>query len=294
MVALLGAISPLALVNCVLTRICSQFEYVIDFISYKAENFAGGIGEQGGCGDQPFQDMTAKMGHDFSGAQVLVVGASRGGIGAAIARAFRDAGALVLITGAEPAPDPDDGFDYTQLDVTDTQAVRAFAASIAQLDVLVNCAAITRRGEEMDPEFFAHVLDVNLVGSLRCAEALHGALKGGSVINIASMYARFGSPRNPAYGASKAGVEQMTKSLAMAWAPDNIRVNAVAPGFIVTEQSARARQDPEFTKAIEVRTPMGRWGEPVDIAGITLFLASEDAAFITGTTIPVDGGYSVA
>lgn len=250
-------------------------------------------GNKGGYGDLPFQDMTAAMGHDFTDAQVLVVGASRGGIGAAVARGFRDAGATVWITGAEPGPDPDDGFDYTQLDVTDTSAVRAFADRFRSLDVLVNCAAITRRGEEMDPEFFAHVLNVNLVGSLRCAEALRDALKGGAVINVASMYARFGSPLNPAYGASKAGVEQMTKSLAIAWAEDGIRVNAVAPGFIVTEQSARARQDAEFTKKVEDRTPLGRWGKPVDIVGITLFLASDDAGFVTGATIPVDGGYSV-
>lgn len=241
---------------------------------------------------RPSHHMTAQ---DFNGAQVLVVGASRGGIGAAIARAFQQAGATVRITGVEDAPAPEDAgrFDYTRLDVTDTAAVRAFAARIPRLDVLVNCAAITRRGEEMDPEFFAHVLNVNLVGSLRCAEALHDALKGGSIINVASMYARFGSPKNPAYGASKAGVEQMTKSLAIAFAPDDIRVNAIAPGFIVTEQSARARQDPAFAAGIEARTPMGRWGQPADIAGVALFLASRAAAFITGATIPVDGGYSV-
>ncbi len=221
------------------------------------------------------------------------MGASRGGIGTAIAGAFRDAGANVRITGVEGAPDPDEGFAYTQLDVTDTDAVRRYAAGIERLDVLVNCAAITRRGEEMDPAFFAHVLDVNLVGTLRCAEALQGALKGGAVINVASMYARFGSPRNPAYGASKAGVEQMTKSLAIAWAEDDIRVNAIAPGFIVTEQSARARQDAAFTKGVEARTPMGRWGQPGDIAGAALFLASDAARFITGITLPVDGGYSV-
>lgn len=234
------------------------------------------------------------MSEDFTGALVLVVGASRGGIGTAIARAFRDAGAEVQITGVEEAPEPDEGFGYTQLDVTDTAAVRAFAARVDRLDVLVNCAAITRRGEEMDPEFFAHVLNVNLTGTLRCAEAFHGVLAGGSVINVASMYARFGSPRNPAYGASKAGVEQMTKSLAIAWAGDDIRVNAIAPGFIVTEQSARAREDASFTAAIEARTPMGRWGQPDDIAGVALFLASKAAGFITGATIPVDGGYSVA
>lgn len=230
----------------------------------------------------------------FENAQVLVVGASRGGIGTAIARAFQQAGASVQVTGVEEAPVPDEGFAYTQLDVTDTEAVRAFAAGIQKLDVLVNCAAITKRGEEMDPTFFAHVLNVNLIGSLRCAEALHRALKGGSVINIASMYARFGSPMNPAYGASKAGVEQMTKSLAIAWSEDGIRVNAIAPGFIVTEQSARARTDPEFTARIEARTPMKRWGQPDDIAGVALFLASDAARFMTGTTIPVDGGYSVA
>jgi len=234
--------------------------------------------------------------HDFTGARVVVIGASRAGIGAAIARAFADAGAEVAITGVEDAPAPEDArFAYTRLDVTDTDAVRAYAAGHATLDVLVNCAAITRRGEEMAPEFFAHVLDVNLTGSLRCAEALHPALKAarGTVINIASMYARFGSPRNPAYGASKAGVEQLTKSLAIAWAPDGIRVNAIAPGFVVTEQSARARQDPTFTALVEARTPAGRWGLPADIAGAALFLASDASAFMTGTCLPVDGGYSV-
>lgn len=234
---------------------------------------------------------------DFGGAQVVVIGASRAGIGAAIARAFQDAGAQVRITGVEPDCAPEDAvrFDYTQLDVTDTAAVRSYAAALPRVDILVNCAAITRRGEEMDPEFFLKVLDINLTGSFRCAEAMHPALKAarGTVINIASMYARFGSPRNPAYGASKAGVEQLTKSLAIAWAADGIRVNAVAPGFIVTEQSARARQDESFTKAIEARTPLARWGQPADIAGAVMFLASDAAAFMTGACLPVDGGYSV-
>jgi NAD(P)-dependent dehydrogenase (short-subunit alcohol dehydrogenase family) len=241
--------------------------------------------------------MTDRAAFDFTGSKVLVVGASRGGIGASIARAFQDSGAEVAITGVEPGPAPEDKdrFEYTQLDVTDTDAVRTFAGGRAGLDVLVNCAAITKRGEEMAPDFFAHVLDVNLTGSMRCAEALHPALAAskGRIINIASMYARFGSPRNPAYGASKAGIEQLTKSLAVAWAGDGIRVNAIAPGFIVTEQSARARQDPAFTAAIEARTPMKRWGQPDDIAGAALFLASDAAAFITGICLPVDGGYSV-
>jgi NAD(P)-dependent dehydrogenase (short-subunit alcohol dehydrogenase family) len=242
--------------------------------------------------------MIAHAEFDFSGAKVLVVGASRGGIGAAIARKFQDNGADVEITGVEMECSTEDAarFPYTQLNVTDTVAVKKFAGTRLHVDVLVNCAAITRRGEEMEPGFFSRVLDVNLTGTFRCAEAFHPALCAakGRVINIASMYARFGSPRNPAYGASKAGVEQLTKSLSMAWAEDGIRVNAIAPGFIVTEQSARARQDPSFTKAIEARTPLARWGQPGDIAGTALFLASEAAAFITGVCIPVDGGYSVA
>lgn len=235
---------------------------------------------------------------DFSGADALVIGASRAGIGASIARALQDAGASVEITGVEPdcAPEDADRFTYIQLDVTDTEAIDAIAKTRKKLDILVNCAAITQRGAEMAPDFFAHVLDVNLTGSFRCAAAFHPALKTakGSVINIASMYSRFGSPRNPAYGASKAGVEQLTKSLAIAWSPDCIRVNAIAPGFIVTEQSARARQDPDFTASVEARTPMGRWGLPGDIVGATLFLASDAAAFVTGACLPIDGGYSVA
>jgi NAD(P)-dependent dehydrogenase (short-subunit alcohol dehydrogenase family) len=233
---------------------------------------------------------------DFTEAEVLVVGASRAGIGAAVARAFRAAGARVTITGAEAAPAPEDAdFPYHRLDVTDTEAVGALAAGMPRLDVLVNAAAITARGEEMAPDFFAHVLDVNLQGSFRTMLAFHSALKaaGGSVINIASMYARFGSPRNPAYGASKAGVEQLTKSMAIAWAPDGIRVNAVAPGFIVTAQSARARQDPAFVARVTERTPLARWGNPGDLAGPVLFLASPGAAFITGTCLAVDGGYAI-
>jgi len=235
---------------------------------------------------------------DFAGAEVLVVGASRAGIGAAIARAFQDAGASVAITGAEPEPAPEDQrrFAYTQLDVTDGAAVQALADATPRLDVLVNCAAITARGEEMAPTFFQHVVDVNLHGTFRTAQAFHPRLKAakGVLVNIASMYATFGSPRNPAYGASKAAVVQLTKSLAIAWAADGIRVNAVAPGFIVTQQSARSRTDPAHVAAVSQRTPMGRWGQPEDIAGPVLFLASQAAGFMTGACLAIDGGYSVA
>ena len=242
--------------------------------------------------------MSNALAFDFSGTQVLVVGASRAGIGASIARAFQDAGAAVAITGAEPEPAPEDRarFPYTQLDVTNLEAVRALAKATPKLDILVNCAAITSRGEEMAPEFFERVVDVNLHGTFRTAEAFHEHLKTqrGVLINIASMYAQFGSPRNPAYGASKAAVAQLTKSLAIAWAGDGIRVNAVAPGFIVTQQSAKSRTDPNHVAAVNLRTPMGRWGLPEDIAGPVLFLASQAAGFMTGTCLAIDGGYSIA
>lgn len=240
----------------------------------------------------------AGISFDFTGAHVLVVGASRAGIGAAIARAFQAAGAEVAITGAEPEPAEEDRgrFPYTQLDVTDSTAVRALSAAMPRLDVLVNGAAITSRGEEMAPDFFERVVNVNLHGTFRCAEAFHPHLKAsqGSLINIASMYATFGSPKNPAYGASKAAVAQLTRSLAIAWAADGIRVNAVAPGFIVTQQSARSRTDPAHVAAVNLRTPMGRWGQPEDIAAPVLFLASPGAGFMTGTCLAIDGGYSVA
>ena len=241
--------------------------------------------------------MPATCAFRFDDARVLVVGASRAGIGAAIARAFQDAGATVAITGAEPEPASQDQgrFAYTQLDVTDLAAVTDLAQATAHLDILINCAAITARGEEMAPAFFEHVVNVNLHGTFRTAQAFLPHLKAarGVLINVASMYASFGSPRNPAYGASKAAVAQLTKSLAIAWAPDGVRVNAVAPGFIVTEQSARSRTDPAHVAAVAARTPMGRWGQPADIAAPVLFLCSDAAGFMTGTCLAIDGGYSV-
>ena len=234
---------------------------------------------------------------DFSNKEILVVGASRGGIGSAIAAAFDGHGAKVTITGVEASPAAEDQgrYPYLQLDVTDQTAIENLARHTDRLDVLVNCAAITARGEEMESTMFERVVDVNLHGTFRVTSSLLPQLKAGpgTVVNIASMYSTFGSPKNPAYGASKAAVQQLTKSLAIAWAEYGIRVNAVAPGFVVTQQSAPGRRDPRHVAAVDARTPMGRWGQPTDIAGPVLFLASSAAGFITGTTLPVDGGYSV-
>lgn len=240
--------------------------------------------------------MNFKAAFDFAGRNVLVIGASRGGIGSAIAAGFAGCGASVSITGAEPAPvEADRGrYPYAQLDIADAEAVRRLAEGIPILDVLVNCAGIARRDEEYDPAVFARVLDVNLRGPFHLAAAFkkHLIASQGTMINIASMYSTYGSPRVPAYGASKAGVAQLTKSLALAWAEHGVRVNAIAPGFIVTEQTARARADPAHYQRILDRTPAGRWGMPEDIVGPTLFLASPAAAFVTGTILAVDGGYT--
>jgi NAD(P)-dependent dehydrogenase (short-subunit alcohol dehydrogenase family) len=242
------------------------------------------------------ENVGFKTAFDFTGKSALVIGASRGGIGSAIAAGFHECGATLRITGAEPEPiTADQGrYPYTQLDVADPNAVQRLADSIPDLDVLVNCAGIARRDEEYDPAVFVRVLDVNLRGVLHLANAFkkHLTASKGTMINIASMYSTFGSPRVPAYGASKAGVVQLTKSLALAWAPEGVRVNAIAPGFIVTEQSARGRADATHYQRVLDRTPAGRWGLPADIAGPALFLASPAAAFVTGVVIPVDGGYT--
>ena len=233
---------------------------------------------------------------DFSGRAVLVVGASLGGIGSAIAAAFRSAGAAVTITGIENEPVENERgrYPYERLDVTDTGAVERLAARIERLNVLVNCAGGSERGQPPGIAPFEHFLDLNLTGTYRLCFAFlpHLEASRGCIINIGSMYGHVGSPKVPAYGAAKAGVHQLTKSLAIAWAERGVRANAIAPGFVATAGTAVGRSDPEHYAAVVARTPMGRWGEPEDIAGPALFLASPAAAFVTGVTLNVDGGYA--
>jgi len=218
-----------------------------------------------------------------------VVTGAAGGIGSALVAAFRDAGYHTIGVDCAAAA------GVTPLDVTETAAVTAFAERLETLDVLVNAAGVLRLGQEYDPSEFARVVDINLTGTMRMSVACRPALAKarGAIVNIASMHAIFGAPLSPAYAASKAGVVQLTKSLAVAWAEDGIRVNAIAPGWIETPMTVPARSDTARNRAILERTPLGRWGTPADLVGPALFLASDAARFVTGAVLAVDGGYSV-
>ena len=242
----------------------------------------------------------------LAGRVALVVGGSSG-IGAAIADALAAVGAVVTVTGATDA-DVDAvraradfaGRDAIALDVRDDGAVRRIIADLPRLDVLVNCAGMIRRGDEHRVDVFEEVVAVNLTGTMRCCAHARDKLRmggpkaGGAIVNTASMLSFQGGAAVPGYSASKGGVAQLTKSLALAYAADNIRVNAVAPGWVRTPLTQSLQDDAQRSAAILARTPLGRWADPADVAGAVVFLCSPAAAFITGAVLPVDGGYLVA
>lgn len=227
----------------------------------------------------------------------LVTGGTRG-IGEGISRALAEAGYSVIATGLTEAECaafvPAAAIRTRAMDVTRDDSVAQVMDGLERLDLLVNCAGtIQRGGKEFEIEGFRLTLEVNLVGTMRCslkAKALL-AQAGGTIVNTASMLTFMGSPFVPGYSASKGGIGQLTKSLAAAWAVDGIRVNAIAPGWIETDLTRPLVDDPVRSKPILDRTPMQRWGQPADVAGAVVFLASDAARFITGAILPIDGGY---
>ncbi len=248
---------------------------------------------------------------DLTGHVAIVTGGN-GGIGLGMARGLADAGAAVAIVGRNAAKSDAVVADFKQhgakalsivADVTDASAVAAMVErttrEFGRIDILVNNAGINIRKppDVLTPEEWDSVIKTNLTSAFLCSKTVYPAMKaagGGKIINIGSMMSIFGASFAPAYAASKGGIVQFTRSCAVAWAADNIQVNAVLPGWIDTDLTQRARQEIDglHDKVLE-RTPAARWGAIADFAGIAVFLSSSASDFVTGTAIPVDGGFSV-
>lgn len=245
--------------------------------------------------------------------KVALVTGGNGGIGLGMAGGLAQAGATVVLAGrnaeksalaAQALRTEGRLCDAIEADVTDEHSVARLFQELmvrhGRLDILVNSAGGTIRkpAHELELDEWREVMDSNLTSTFLCCRAAHALMKesgGGKIINIGSMLSIFGAPYAPVYGASKGGVVQFTRSIATAWAPDNIQANAILPGWIDTELTRGAREQVAgLHEKVLARTPAGRWGAPADLAGIAVFLASSASDFITGIAIPVDGGYSIA
>ncbi|MGF6414482.1 SDR family NAD(P)-dependent oxidoreductase [Paraburkholderia sp. MM5482-R1] len=235
----------------------------------------------------------------LEGKTALVTG-GLSGIGAAIANTLAQLGAHTVAAGL-PLPEgtPDTlnrEIARVTLDVRSGNAVTAAVNAFERLDIVVNCAGVISRVEEHRLDVFERVMDINLNGTMRVCAAARDSLKAsaGCIVNTASMLSFFGGGLVPAYSASKGAVAQLTKSLAIAYAVDGIRVNAVAPGWIATPLTQALQDDDGRSLAILERTPLRRWGTPQEVAQVAVFLCSPAASFMTGAIVPVDGGYLVA
>jgi 2-deoxy-D-gluconate 3-dehydrogenase len=254
--------------------------------------------------------MTNKL-FDLTGKIALVTGGN-GGIGLGIARGLAQAGATVAIAArnedklsvaVEDLRSSGSDVVGVTIDVSDEDSIKAVVAELVEghsrLDILVNNAGTTirKRPEEFDAVDWDLVQDVNLRGAFLCSREAYPHMVeqgGGKILNIGSMTSIFGLEWGAPYAASKGGIVQMSKSLAIAWAAQNIQVNAILPGWISTDMTAPIKETfPERHAQITSRIPDGRWGAPSDFAGIAVFLASSASDYVTGTAIPVDGGYSV-
>lgn len=244
----------------------------------------------------------------LKGKTALVTGAGRG-LGRGMALGLAEAGANVVLAGRTPdtlaavAREVEEMSGTAAVAVADVTnpadqdaLVRTALDRFDRLDVLVNNAGTTFRtpSEDYPAAEWDRVMNVNLKGPFQLLQKVGRAMiaqGGGSIINVGSLIAVIGMPNIPAYAASKAGIEELTRCLAVEWAKHRIRVNAVTPGYFRTDMTAGLDQDPDRGPKIAMRIPMKRWGEPADLKGVTVFLASDASAYITGVSIPVDGGW---
>ena len=245
-------------------------------------------------------------------AKVALVTGGNGGIGFSMAKAIGKAGAKIIIAGRNDDKNNESIEELKSIDVdcislnvdvtsesSCDEMIKKSMSHFGKLNILINNAGtnIRKRPEDYELDEWKSIIDTNLISMFICSKACFPHFKsvgGGKIINIGSMHSLFGAPLGSAYSASKGGVVQLTKSLANSWAKDNIQVNAVLPGYIDTKLTQQARVDiPELQKRVEERTPVGRWGNPDDLEGIAVFLSSEGSNFVSGTAIPVDGGYSI-
>jgi 2-deoxy-D-gluconate 3-dehydrogenase len=254
--------------------------------------------------------MTASP-FDLAGKVAIVTGGN-GGIGLGMARGLANAGATIAVVGRNATKSDTAVADICRdggkaisvvADVSDAQAVstmvEATTRQLGRIDILVNNAGINIRKppQALDIAEWDSVIRTNLTSAFLCSQAAYPAMKqagGGKIINIGSMMSIFGASFAPAYAASKGGIVQFTRSCAVAWAADNIQVNAILPGWINTDLTRGARQQIDgLHEKVLARTPAARWGEIADFAGIAVFLSSAASDFVTGTAIPIDGGFSV-